>query len=1000
MIIFIFLLCVSIHIPAVKASEVMAKYNYRLGLAVIFLVAFSMKKDGVKGLKTGDTTLLHKTDYRERRDAVDGIPSVDFPTYSHIPKTKFSCRGLDAGYYADLETDCQVFHICDEGRKLSFLCPNGTVFQQGELICDWWYKVNCTSAPSLYEESAEILHRETVKRKSNRRNNGGTKQAVFSSREEYDSSGENPKNSLSITTESLPRKHTSRADRKFDAIRYDISRNSIEPFSYRNDPTTEKYSPKPTLSHQVQDVDNTHSLKELGIVIGPNNDLPLKSTGPEFEGKLRVSSYGEALTPPHSAEAQEVQETASFVTNSRNRLPTSGKIYANHRESYSDVKPRPYYQKPFSKLPDKPFYGSSISAHVLSTVPVSSNLGKFHSPTTETNRFNVEGRFSYSFKADLPLRNKVEVTSTTTLSPTKYQFTNIPQPNTLSLQVSEDTENKIKDSQKMNLTPTPEEKVALNVTEVPQILSTSTESANEITTQSKVDPGGFAIFQPMPFSVNPVSGQSTSFRPIQATPKNPFIIEVAPDVIQPTQPTPFATSPNFSQVEENINNMIGSLMNMLHHNNKKRVEESATSRPGLAIPPSSGPQTLHTLAIYFANALDNLTSNTTEPASTTPTTPTEDILKDLLTQMTRNNYDNLFGRNMMETTTTSVDNNENKDELNLIDNVPNVRVLARVFTEALSAYLEDPETFKKVLLEVRPTEPPPSHNEATESDDDEVLNYSDSDLKPDHPYLHTTENPASATWGYILALNTTEDPPRNSITESENLHSADSQSFISQLNKISEESKGSQEPNALGIPLPTNHWTSSKDVEKLWQKTLSINPADLNHNLDSASVEGDDASIGSEEISDESNGSRINYDLRSLPKLQLNSTQVHGILIDFMHANHSQGSERLQRILNKLNISQNEFLEKMHEVEGNPFTRRLILLLINECNSSIEGVEGRGLSAEEVDTEPSDADAVAVSTETNIVKRVTQSPRNEEEEDTRALQLLNSLYVIASKFGK
>lgn len=51
----------------------------------------------------------------------------------------------------------QVFHICDGGRKISFLCPNGTIFRQSHLICDWWFRVDCGKSVELYEESAEQL---------------------------------------------------------------------------------------------------------------------------------------------------------------------------------------------------------------------------------------------------------------------------------------------------------------------------------------------------------------------------------------------------------------------------------------------------------------------------------------------------------------------------------------------------------------------------------------------------------------------------------------------------------------------------------------------------------------------------------------------------------------------------------------------------------------------------------------------------------------------------
>ncbi|KRT80783.1 Carbohydrate-binding protein, partial [Oryctes borbonicus] len=100
---------------------------------------------------------------------VQGKPGVDFPVYARIPKTSFSCKKVESGYYADLETSCQVFHICNGGAKISFLCPNGTIFQQSDLICEWWFKVNCTSSPSFYSESAEQLREETWKRKNYRK---------------------------------------------------------------------------------------------------------------------------------------------------------------------------------------------------------------------------------------------------------------------------------------------------------------------------------------------------------------------------------------------------------------------------------------------------------------------------------------------------------------------------------------------------------------------------------------------------------------------------------------------------------------------------------------------------------------------------------------------------------------------------------------------------------------------------------------------------------------
>lgn len=37
-----------------------------------------------------------------------GKAGVDFPAYPNIPSTGFNCKNVPTGYYADLETDCQV----------------------------------------------------------------------------------------------------------------------------------------------------------------------------------------------------------------------------------------------------------------------------------------------------------------------------------------------------------------------------------------------------------------------------------------------------------------------------------------------------------------------------------------------------------------------------------------------------------------------------------------------------------------------------------------------------------------------------------------------------------------------------------------------------------------------------------------------------------------------------------------------------------------------------
>merc|ERR1711863_204298 len=85
--------------------------------------------------------------------SVPGVPGEDYPIYAEVPESAFSCEGqVEGGYYADEEAECQVFHICAaEEAKYSFLCPNGTIFNQEYFICDWWFNVDCAESAAIAE---------------------------------------------------------------------------------------------------------------------------------------------------------------------------------------------------------------------------------------------------------------------------------------------------------------------------------------------------------------------------------------------------------------------------------------------------------------------------------------------------------------------------------------------------------------------------------------------------------------------------------------------------------------------------------------------------------------------------------------------------------------------------------------------------------------------------------------------------------------------------------
>lgn len=72
-----------------------------------------------------------------------GLPSNSTSIRQNIVDT-FSCEDRNYGYYADVDNDCQLFHVCvprefPDGRfqidKYSFICPEGTIFDQANLGC-------------------------------------------------------------------------------------------------------------------------------------------------------------------------------------------------------------------------------------------------------------------------------------------------------------------------------------------------------------------------------------------------------------------------------------------------------------------------------------------------------------------------------------------------------------------------------------------------------------------------------------------------------------------------------------------------------------------------------------------------------------------------------------------------------------------------------------------------------------------------------------------------
>lgn len=73
----------------------------------------------------------------------DKLIEPDYEDYSDEPdklsillaESTFQCDPSDTGYFSDDSVNCEVFHYCSQGVKHSWVCPEGNIFHQINLIC-------------------------------------------------------------------------------------------------------------------------------------------------------------------------------------------------------------------------------------------------------------------------------------------------------------------------------------------------------------------------------------------------------------------------------------------------------------------------------------------------------------------------------------------------------------------------------------------------------------------------------------------------------------------------------------------------------------------------------------------------------------------------------------------------------------------------------------------------------------------------------------------------
>uniref|UniRef100_A0A336KBE1 CSON004803 protein n=1 Tax=Culicoides sonorensis TaxID=179676 RepID=A0A336KBE1_CULSO len=607
----------------------------------------------------------------ENYQGVLGRPGVDFPVLTGIPKTNFSCKEYGNGYFADLETNCQVFHICDEGRKISFLCPNGTIFRQLDLICDWWFKVDCASSPSQYAESSETLARDQSRRSQQRKNLAAE-----------------------FNVESLSGEPLKQIDRRLGKAFVEKNRRMDAYFSEANPDSIESF----------EFIDVGHSKR------------PQNTARVHYTAKLRVPSKRtfETVSSSASKELQEVAESASFV---KPRQLLNG---YNYPVPTANGKPAGYeYPKP-----EKQITPESSSSSV--TNPTDRTGKRLESAKPSGFGYDVAKSNNNEF-VPKPFNPRPTETSSTTIKPKAIVFEN---------------RNSIPSSTTTTSTTTAAPTTIYNRG------SATYQSSLERERQEKSNQQFTTSYQTTPKSTTTAFPRtySTAKKLTQKTKESSFYTPTIPSIInkstkeitterslniRPTTPTP--------SVSEHALEMMKTLQQLGEMESNTDSEKYQGQRAGLEVPPSSGPSALHSLALYFATT--PVETNSTEPTpndeqfqgktnsdfelSTEANTPA--ITSAHLSQKTVEQYQALFEaeNKRLEPNNTKINDRFNDDNDLEAENSrnpiyaaagsPQIRELAQVFTHALSAYLQDPETFRKILSEIRPTEPPPLESNEIET---------------------------------------------------------------------------------------------------------------------------------------------------------------------------------------------------------------------------------------------------------------------------------------------
>ncbi|XP_043504167.1 GATA zinc finger domain-containing protein 14-like [Polistes fuscatus] len=325
------------------------------------------------------------------------------PRYSqqYMPETAFTCRNKIVGsYYADPETDCQVFHVCvsvsGSIQDYKFLCPNDTAFDQESQTCADWYDVDCEAATLYYASDNFDLYRLGSGLES----------------PHYDTirTDDEPQDNLQRSESNDPVRSSANALSRVSSTNYNTNNNNnnnnnnrevlhgSSKVGFYNQRTNKEDNYDNERSYKDETV--TTEKKKTGIrkvsrkqpYNGNTNDYPVSSTAVpstynsqnNYNGNFVNNNYNQRSTSSGSSSTSRPQENYNRNQNIQKYTVTASSTYrpnTNFQDSYSS------YQPP----------SSTARSTVYNTYNTNSNYnqdnsGSYTSSTTlRTTNYNSNG---------------------------------------------------------------------------------------------------------------------------------------------------------------------------------------------------------------------------------------------------------------------------------------------------------------------------------------------------------------------------------------------------------------------------------------------------------------------------------------------------------------------------------------------------------------------------------------------------------------------------------